>query len=174
VFDAYGVRNAVVVGPNSGYDEGYNECLLEVVARSEGRFKGLAVVSNDVGRAELKQYKAANIIGIAFNVALLGVESYQNTADLLTELRDLDDAFGLDGCVWGSDRPFLRASERIDYGPLLRVVEVLLPDPANRRKVLWDTRPDGCSRSTPEEGLELVVSYIHAARAAYRWAGHAL
>jgi len=51
----------------------------------------------------------------------------------------LVDAFGLDGCLWGSDWPFLRASERIDYGPLLRLVEVLLPTPADRRKLLWDT-----------------------------------
>jgi hypothetical protein len=43
--------------------------------------------------------------------------------------------------LWGSDWPFLRASERIDYGPLLRLVEVLLPTPADRRKLLWDTPP---------------------------------
>jgi predicted TIM-barrel fold metal-dependent hydrolase len=224
MFDAYGVQNAVVVGPNSGYGEGHNECLLDTIAQSEGRFKGFAVVPNDVGRTELEQFKAADIIGITFNVALMGVDYYQNTADLLSELRDLDlladvqvagnqlemiaplledsgvrmivdhcgrpdvhagldqpgfrtllrwadigpvhvklsghykfsrqpypyrdawpyvhaliDAFGPVGCVWGSDWPFLRASERIDYGPLLRLVEFLLPDPAERRKLLWDT-----------------------------------
>jgi len=39
--------------------------------------------------------------------------------------------------LWASDWPFLRAPERIDVGPLLALVESLLPDPAVRRDVLW-------------------------------------
>jgi predicted TIM-barrel fold metal-dependent hydrolase len=54
-------------------------------------------------------------------------------------LHALIDAYGLDGCVWASDWPFLRASESTDYGPLLKLVELLLPDPADRRTLLWDT-----------------------------------
>ena len=61
-------------------------------------------------------------------------------------VRALIDAYGPDALVWGSDWPFLRAPERIDYGPLLGLVERLLPDPAERRKVLWDT-PVRCSAS---------------------------
>jgi len=195
-----------------------------MVARSEGRFKAIAVVSNNVGRTELERLRAANIIGVTCNAALLGVDYYRNTAALLSELRDLDffvdvqvegdqlvalaplledsgvrmlvdhcgrpdvkaglnqpgfqallrwadtgrvhvklsghykfsgepypyrdvwpylhaliDAYGLHGCLWGSDWPFLRAAERIDYGPLLELVELLLPDPADRRTLLWDT-----------------------------------
>ena len=90
VFDAYGIRNAVVVGPNSGYGEDHNECLLDTIARSHGRFKGIAVVSNEIGRADLERFKAANIIGITFNVALLGVDHFINATDLLAELRDLN------------------------------------------------------------------------------------
>ena len=41
--------------------------------------------------------------------------------------------------MWGSDWPFLRATERVDYGPLLKLVEALLPDAGERRSVLWDT-----------------------------------
>src|SRR5439155_15779126 len=44
VLDAYGVRYALVVGPNSGYGTD-NRCLLDAIARSGGRFKGIAVVS---------------------------------------------------------------------------------------------------------------------------------
>ncbi len=51
----------------------------------------------------------------------------------------LANAFTLDACVWGSDWPFVRAAERIDYGPLLKLFEQLFPDPADQRKVLWDT-----------------------------------
>jgi predicted TIM-barrel fold metal-dependent hydrolase len=39
----------------------------------------------------------------------------------------------------GSDFPFLRAPERIDHGLVLALVEHLIPDPADRRKVLRDT-----------------------------------
>ena len=41
--------------------------------------------------------------------------------------------------MWGSDWPFLRAPERIDYGPLLDLMDTLVPDAPSRRKVLWDT-----------------------------------
>ena len=51
----------------------------------------------------------------------------------------LIDAFTLDACMWASDWPFLKATERLDVGPLLRAVERLLPDPADRRRLLWDT-----------------------------------
>ena len=223
VFDASGVRHAVVVGPNSGYGENHNECLLDAIAGSDGRFKGIAVVSNDVGQAELARLRAAGIVGVTFNAALLGVDHYRDTAGLLADLKALDffvdvqvaddqlvhlapllensgvrmlvdhcgrpdvragldapgfrallrwadtgrvhvklsgqykfsresypyrdtwpylraliDAYGPDGCLWGSDWPFLRAAESMDYGPLLGLVELLLPDPADRRKVLWD------------------------------------
>ena len=49
------------------------------------------------------------------------------------------DAFTTEGCVWASDWPFVKATERIDYGPLLKLFESLVPDPADRRKILWDT-----------------------------------
>jgi predicted TIM-barrel fold metal-dependent hydrolase len=48
-------------------------------------------------------------------------------------------AFGPDRCVWGSDWPFLRAPERMDYAPLLTLVQRLIPDPDARRRVLWNT-----------------------------------
>jgi predicted TIM-barrel fold metal-dependent hydrolase len=51
----------------------------------------------------------------------------------------LVEAFTLDACLWASDWPFLRAPERLDVGPLLRHVERLLPDAADRRKLFWDT-----------------------------------
>jgi hypothetical protein len=41
--------------------------------------------------------------------------------------------------MWGSDWPFLRAPERIDYGLVLKLVERLIPDPGDRHEVLWET-----------------------------------
>jgi predicted TIM-barrel fold metal-dependent hydrolase len=47
--------------------------------------------------------------------------------------------FGPDRCVWGSDWPFLRAPARMDYAPLLTLVQRLIPDSDARRRVLWST-----------------------------------
>jgi predicted TIM-barrel fold metal-dependent hydrolase len=41
--------------------------------------------------------------------------------------------------LWASDWPFLRAPVRVDYGVLLQLALNLFPDPAARRKLLWDT-----------------------------------
>ena len=60
-------------------------------------------------------------------------------ADVHPYVETLLDEFGVDHCLWASDWPFLRALERVDYGPLLKLVERLLPDSAERRKVLWET-----------------------------------
>jgi predicted TIM-barrel fold metal-dependent hydrolase len=223
LFDAYGSRHALVVGPNSGYDTD-NRCLLDFLARGNGRFKGVAVVDNDIGRSELERLRGLGIVGITMQAALLGVDHFRDTTTLLHDLAALDmfadvqvdgdqliemapilepsgvrilidhcgrpdptaglsqpgfrsllhlassgryfvkisglvkcstetypwrdswpfveallEAFTPDRCMWGSDWPFLRAPERIDYGLVLALVERLIPDPAHRRKVLWDT-----------------------------------
>jgi predicted TIM-barrel fold metal-dependent hydrolase len=182
------------------------------------------VVPLDIGTKELAALKAQDIVGIAFNSTIYGVEHYLQTGDLLARLADLEmllqiqaekdqlaafhplldksnvrlvidhcgrpdiqagleqpgfqalldlghagracvklsgyakfsalphphadarpfvaallAAFTPDNCVWGSDWPFVMATERIDYGPLLKLFESLVPDPAVRTKVLWDT-----------------------------------
>lgn len=51
----------------------------------------------------------------------------------------LVDAFSPQSLVWASDWPFLRAPDRIDYGPLLALAEQLLPDPQVRHAVMWET-----------------------------------
>jgi predicted TIM-barrel fold metal-dependent hydrolase len=223
VMDIFNVQRALVVGTNSGYGAD-SRCLLDAIAGAGGRFKGVAVVENDVSVAELERLKSRGIIGVAFNPTFHGNEYYLGTADLLRKLVDLDlllqiqvegdqllpllplieasavrllidhcgrplveaglrqpgfaallelgktgraavklsgwykfsrqpyphadawpyiralaDAFTLDACVWGSDWPFLRAQERLDYGPLLTLAEMLFPDEADRQKLFWDT-----------------------------------
>jgi predicted TIM-barrel fold metal-dependent hydrolase len=88
VLNAHGVRHALLVGPNSGYGLD-NRCLLDTIARSAGRYKGVAVVRNDASRAELQELQAAGVVGIAFNVALLGVDFYRDCSPLLERLREL-------------------------------------------------------------------------------------
>ena len=223
VLDAHGVRHALIAGPNSGYDPD-NRCLLDTIARGAGRYKGIAVVGNEASRGELQDLRAAGIVGVAFNVTLLGLAYYRDAGPLLERLRDLgmwaqvqvekDQLAGMaplprdsgarllfDHCgrpdpragvgqagfaalldlartgracvklsglakcsalpypyadagvyvralveaytpqslVWASDWPFLRAPERIDYGPLLRLFEQLLPDAPARQAIFWHT-----------------------------------
>ena len=60
-------------------------------------------------------------------------------ADLSPYIDRLVEAFGHDHCVWGSDWPFLRMPERIDYGPLLTLLARQVSDEDSRRAILWDT-----------------------------------
>jgi predicted TIM-barrel fold metal-dependent hydrolase len=223
VLDAHGIDHALIVGPNSGYGLD-NRCLLDTIAQSAGRYKGVAVVRNDVSLGELQDLQAAGIVGVAFNVALLGLAHYRDAGPLLERLRELGlwaqvqvekdqlvdmapllkdsgaqllfdhcgrpdplagtgqagfaallalagtgravvklssltkcsalpypypdawpyvqalvEAYTPQSLVWASDWPFLRAPDRIDYGPLLGLFEQLLPDAAARQAIFWDT-----------------------------------
>jgi predicted TIM-barrel fold metal-dependent hydrolase len=83
VMDAYGVPHALLVGPNSGYGTD-NRCMLDAIRHGQGRFKGIAVVENDASRAQLEDLRAQGVVGIAFNMALLGLAHYAD-ADALWE-----------------------------------------------------------------------------------------
>jgi predicted TIM-barrel fold metal-dependent hydrolase len=49
------------------------------------------------------------------------------------------EAFTLDNCVWGSDWPYVRMDERMDYGPPFTCLARWLPNAEDRHKVLWDS-----------------------------------
>jgi predicted TIM-barrel fold metal-dependent hydrolase len=222
LFEAYGLHYALVVGPNSGYGTD-NRCLIDAINRSNGRFKGIAVVENHIELSELQYLKESGIVGVAFNTTALGINYYLNSEKLIKKLENLDmflqvqfqgdeilplmpmieksdvrllidhcgrpimenginqlgfqsvlklgktgrayiklsgyekfsnesvpyadawpyvyelvNAFTIDKCIWGSDWPFLRAPERIDYGTLLKIVEKIFPNADERRKILFD------------------------------------
>ena len=88
VLEAHGVGHALLVGPNSGYSLD-NRCMHDALAQGRGRYKGVAVVKNDAGRAELQDLQAAGAIGVAFNSSLLGVDYYRDIDPLLDRLREL-------------------------------------------------------------------------------------
>ena len=85
----YGVTHALIVGPNSGYGLD-NRCLLDALAQSKGRCKGVAVVRNDVSDAELVALKEAGIVGITWNVSHYGVGYFAGEHALLERLRAHD------------------------------------------------------------------------------------
>jgi predicted TIM-barrel fold metal-dependent hydrolase len=89
VMETYGTRHALLVGPNSGYGLD-NRCMLDTIARGGGRFKGIAVVRNDISHDELAALKAQGVIGVAWNVTFYGVDYYKDAAPLVDKLVDLD------------------------------------------------------------------------------------
>src|SRR5438046_6745572 len=87
--DAYGVRHVLLVGPNSGYNFD-NVCMLDTIARSQGRYKGVAVVRNDATFEELRKLRDAGVVGVAWNVTFFGVDYYDDAEPLLKKLEALD------------------------------------------------------------------------------------
>lgn len=75
LMQAYGVRHALLVQPNSGYDHDHR-CLLDAIAQSQGRFKGVAIVPADASESALLDLKAQGIVAVAHNPALLGEACY--------------------------------------------------------------------------------------------------
>jgi predicted TIM-barrel fold metal-dependent hydrolase len=223
VMDAYSVRHALLVGPTSGYRTD-NRCLVDALETYQERFRGIAVVDNDIGRGELLALRRAGVVGVAFNPAMEGVELVRDAGALFALLADLGmfaqiqvcgdqlvalapwlaqqeaqllidhggrpdidagvaqpgfqallrladsgrasvklsgwqkysrnaypyedawpyahallGAFGPQRCMWGSDWPFLRAPERLDYGPLLTLFEQIVPDAETRHQIQWET-----------------------------------
>ena len=130
LLDAHGIGQALIVGPNSGYGLD-NRCLLDTLARNGGRYLGVAVVRNDASRTELQDLQAAGIVGVAFNVALLGIDFCRDSAPLLERLRELG--------LWAQVQV---------KGDQLAALAQLLQD--SGAKLLFDH----CGRPEPRAGVE--------------------
>jgi predicted TIM-barrel fold metal-dependent hydrolase len=89
LLDAHDIGNAVLVQPSFlGTD---NSCLLRALAETQGRIKGVAVVSPDVTREELSTLRMAGVAGIRLNLMQqtrpdLGDARYTNLWRWLGEL----------------------------------------------------------------------------------------
>jgi predicted TIM-barrel fold metal-dependent hydrolase len=130
MLDAYGVGNALIVQPNSGYFKD-NSCTLDTLARHPRRFRGIAVVSHDTDSATLRRLKDAGIVGVAINTPTFGVDAYRDIGPLAARLANLD--LFLEIQVQGDDLP-----------ALLPVIE------AARVRLLIDH----CGRPVPERGID--------------------
>lgn len=58
-------------------------------------------------------------------------------ADVNPWVETIKQAFGDDRLIWGSDWPFLKPRQRLDYGTLLTLAERQFPDPELREKYFW-------------------------------------
>jgi predicted TIM-barrel fold metal-dependent hydrolase len=94
VMKTYGVRYALLVQPNSGYGSD-NSCMLDAIVKSEGRFKGIAIVDVDVDFKTLKEFQAQGILGAAINPTFHGNTYYRHADGLMKKLADLDMFFDL-------------------------------------------------------------------------------
>jgi predicted TIM-barrel fold metal-dependent hydrolase len=130
VMDAYGAQYALIVGPNSGYGRD-NRCLIDAIAYSAGRCKGIAVIANDASRADLEALKAAGIVGVAWNVTHYGVDYYANASGLLDNLAALD----------------LFVQVQVEHDQLVPLVPML--ERSDVRILI-----DHCGRPTPGAGLD--------------------
>ena len=223
VLDAHAMTHGLLVAAQPyGRD---NRCMLDAIAASRGRLKGVALVNPAISERDLAALSDRGVVGIRMNLSTYGLrELTEPGADRLLarikemnwflqihcekdELaaaapllrragvrivvdhfgrpdvrqgvaqpgfvallalgesgnavvklsgpfrcsregppyRDVDPfiaavigAFTPDNCVWGSDWPFVRVNERVDYGPGLACLPRWLPDPDDRRKVLWE------------------------------------
>jgi predicted TIM-barrel fold metal-dependent hydrolase len=148
----HGVSHALLVAPNSGYNLD-NRCLLDAIAKSHGRFKGMALVKNDTSRTELEDLKAQGIVGLAMNVSLLGVDFYKDIEPLLEHLRDVD--------MW--------AQMQVQHDQLLALKPMLVDSGA---KLMFDHcgRPDPM-RATGQAGFQALLALAQTGRAAVKLSG---
>jgi len=224
VLDAHGYTHGLLVGSASYLDD--NRCLLDAIAYSGGRLKGIALVQPDICERDLAALNDRGVVGIRINLIAFGLREITapNADRLLARMKEMNwfvqihcakddlaiatpilqkagvrvmiDHFGrpdikrgvsapgfqallefgktgnavvklsgpfrssvqgypyndvdpfieavikaytLDNCVWGSDWPFVLMNERMDYGPPLVCLKRWLPNPKDRKKVLWDT-----------------------------------
>jgi len=224
VLDAHGFTHGLLVGAGPyGPD---NRCMLDAIAGSGGRFKGIALVKADASERELAALADRGVVGIRINLMNHGMKpliepgaerllarvkemkwfvqihcqkdelaeaapivrkadvrvmidhfgrpevkrgvaqpgfrtllEFGKSGNAVVKLsgafrssaegypyRDVDpfiaaaiEAYTLENCVWGSDWPFVRMDERMDYGPVHSCLARWLPDPKDRQQVLWDT-----------------------------------
>jgi predicted TIM-barrel fold metal-dependent hydrolase len=130
VMAAYGTTCALLVGPNSGYGLD-NACMLDTLARGEGRYRGVAVVANDTSADELQRLKAKGVVGVAWNVTHYGVEYYRDAQPLVEKLVALD----------------MFVDIQVEHDQLVRMMP-LLARPGLRVLV------DHCGRPTIDAGLD--------------------
>lgn len=153
VMDAYGIRHALLVAPNSGYNLD-NRCMLDAIARGAGRFKGIAIVPLDIDRDALLALRAQGVIGVAFNATLLGTAYYLGTAPLLRLLVELDMCLSLQ----------VEHDQMVELRPLVENsgVRVLI---------------DHCGRPTAGQGVgqagfQAVLALAGSGRVAVKLSGH--
>lgn len=153
VMDAYAIRHALFVGPNSGYGLD-NRCLLDALARGAGRFKGIAVVPNNIERDALLRLREAGVIGVAFNATVMGVGHYAPTAPLLRTLAGLDMLLSL----------------QVEHDQLV-ALRPLVEDSGVRTLIDHGGRPTA-GRGVGQAGFQALLAMARSGRVAVKLSGY--
>ena len=76
VLAAHAMTHGLLVNPFAGYATD-NRCMLDAIAASNGRFKGIALVGHDAGDAHLQALADGGVVGARFNTLFDGATSLQ-------------------------------------------------------------------------------------------------
>jgi predicted TIM-barrel fold metal-dependent hydrolase len=90
VLAAHGMTHALVVNPFAGYGTD-NRCMLDGIAASRGRWRGIALVGHDASDAHLRALTEGGVVGARFNTLFNGATSLAGEPGLrlLSRLREL-------------------------------------------------------------------------------------
>jgi predicted TIM-barrel fold metal-dependent hydrolase len=114
--EAHGITHGLAVQPSGyGYD---NSAMLEALARSDGRLKGIAVVPADVAGVELRRLSDAGVVGVRFNLTDFDPKGFsqKGVRRLIETVLDLD---------WFVEVQ-CRSSDFLDAAPLIAETGVRL------------------------------------------------
>ncbi|MGI8527169.1 MAG: amidohydrolase family protein [Pseudolabrys sp.] len=132
VMKTYGVNHSLLVQPNSGYGSD-NSYILDAIAQSGGRLKGVAIIDFDADLDTLRKFKSQGIVGAAFNPTFSGhgLDYYKRSEPLIGRLAELD----------------MFVQIQSEHDQLLLFVPWIETTPV---RVLIDH----CGRPTPQAGLD--------------------
>lgn len=88
--DAHAMSHALLVQPSCyGYD---NACMLDAIARTRGRFKGIAVVAPQASEKEWERLKEHGVVGVRLNLMRTDAEalSRPDSSRFLARVKALD------------------------------------------------------------------------------------
>ncbi len=153
VMDAYAIRHAQMVGPNSGYGLD-NRCLLDALARGGGRFKGIAVVPLDIERDALIELRTCGIVGVAFNATVLGTAYYQDAGPLLRTLARLDMLLSL----------------QVEGDQLVELRELV--ERSDGRVLIDHCGRPAAGRGVEQPGFQALLGLARTGRVAVKLSGH--
>lgn len=90
VLDAHAMSHGLLVNPQAGYATD-NSCMLDAIAKSDGRLKGVALIDHDITDAQLAALKVGGVVGARFNLLFAHATSIKGHAGevLLGRIREL-------------------------------------------------------------------------------------
>jgi predicted TIM-barrel fold metal-dependent hydrolase len=90
VLDTHGMTHGLLVNPQAGYALD-NRCMLDAIARSRGRLKGVALIGHEITDAEMQALRDGGVVGARFNLLFAHATSIRGKAGelLLSRVREI-------------------------------------------------------------------------------------